>query len=803
MRKRPKPRQSYYFSEKLKHQLDQISRHPLTIVEAPSGFGKTTAIREYLKENISHDAREYWYTCLGESASIAWMGICDLLSHANEMVADNLRNLKMPTMDTLFYMASYLRDVPCQTETYLVIDNYQLVNCDVPQELISVFAMHGNPKLHMIFITQQIKAQQQLSIHSNIHTINSSAFFFDKEGTAKLFRMEGIHLTDEQVEKIYIIAEGWVPAIRLQIIHYKESGLLDYTADIEHLVETAIWNRLTLEEKDFLLSVSVIKSFTTRQAAIMMGKETLPENIKSLLKFNDFIRYIPDQRQYSIHSILRDYLLGRFCHDQPADFQNQIFRKAGYACAAIAEYCPAAHFFYKVKDFDAILSLPFTCEYFDNYKDKYEPEFVETMMNECPEATARKYPFALTVLGYQAFGCGQLGVYQKICQLLASIVSAGEEFPPGELRRIKGEYTLLASMGDFNDIARLKESQRAAWEILGQPSEIIKSSTMWGYATTSVLDILWREPGRLEYAMRQMDEMSAVHRQLTQGQGAGARNVLRAEAMLMRGDDNEAEIMCHKALYDARSFQQTGICLCAELTLARIAILRGDVGGYFTAIKNIQSCAKETPKLYVLRIVEHCMSIISLLLGLKDYVSPWFYDMETIKKALHVPVVPLAQILHLRLLLMDKRYNEFYGACQLALDASKNPTGNIRYMMPQLYQLIFLAIAKHNNGKTLEAQAYLKEALEIALPDQIYLPFAQQDGIEALLSELTENAFCGASCSFVSLHEKPHKAPDIPLSGAVTALSQAQPSGGPLCLAGAVQAPAQGSKHHQKSCPSG
>lgn len=160
------------------------------------GFGKTTAVREYRKENLPHGACEYWYTCLGESYSMTWMGICDLLSNVNVKVAEDLKTLDMPTMDTLFYMTSYLKNIQCPTETYLVLDNYQLINCDIPRELISIFSTHGNPNLHMIFITRQLKFKQQFSIHNNnIYTIDSSAFFFDRAGTTSLFRMEGIDLT--------------------------------------------------------------------------------------------------------------------------------------------------------------------------------------------------------------------------------------------------------------------------------------------------------------------------------------------------------------------------------------------------------------------------------------------------------------------------------------------------------------------------------------------------------------------------------------------------------------------------------
>ncbi len=179
MYKKSNQQQKYYFPEKLKKQLSQIIEFPLTIVEAPSGFGKTTAVREYLKENLPQDCAQYWYTSLGEPGAIAWMGICELFSNVSGRVAENLRNLKMATMETLFQIASYLRGISCERETWLVIDNYQLVDCRVPRELISVFSMHGNPKLHIVFITQQLGVRQRFSIHNNmIHTITASSFFF-------------------------------------------------------------------------------------------------------------------------------------------------------------------------------------------------------------------------------------------------------------------------------------------------------------------------------------------------------------------------------------------------------------------------------------------------------------------------------------------------------------------------------------------------------------------------------------------------------------------------------------------------
>ncbi|HWQ78483.1 MAG TPA: LuxR C-terminal-related transcriptional regulator [Anaerovoracaceae bacterium] len=727
MRRRSKPKRVYYFPDKLKKQLDQIPNYPLTIVEAPSGFGKTTAVREYLKENVPSDACEYWYTCLGEPAPVSWRNICGLISNANYKIAENLRKLEIPTPDTMMYLISALIDFKCPRETYLVIDNYQLLSSEVPRELISIFSMHGSPNLHMIFITQQLETRQQFTIHNDrIHTIDPSAFFFDKEGTANLFLMEGIRLTNSKLNSVYASTEGWVSAILLQIINFKETGSFDLTADIERLVETAVWNKLSEEEKNFLLSVSILDSFTVRQAAVMADRDSLPENIEELLKTNDFIRYFPDRNIYTIHSILQDYLRNRFYHYMQPDFQNLMLRRAGKTFAAEGQYFSAARYLIKTGDYDAILSLPFDGGYTGNQTENSMPEFIAKLVEEAPEETLRKYPDALLAFCFPMYMSGRFDLYEKLCGLIGSVAETDTAFRPEARRMLKGKLAVIEIFSAYNNIREMHDGCMRALEISGKHPIPYQFDAPFTLGCPSVLFMFWRESGELENDMRHISRTLPDYQKLTQGHGAGAESVMRAEAMLMRGDDNAAEILCHKALYEAHSFRQISVCLCAENVLARIAILRGDVDGYFTAVKNIRGYANENSSLYILRMVDLCLTAISLVLGMKDNVAGWLYDMEYIKKTIYAPAVPFAQVLHSMLLILDKRYNEFLGISELIM--AGGTAGNIRYMMPRLCYLKYLAVIKLSSGNEREAQEYCNQALAIALPDKVYLPFANHDG---------------------------------------------------------------------------
>jgi len=734
--------QRYYFSDRLKEQLSQISQYPLTIVEAPSGFGKTTAIREYLRNGLPQAAVYEWYTCLGEPVSMAWAGICELFARVNIEMADGLKSLKVPTMDTLFYMAKYLKNLKCRQKTFFVIDNYQLINFDMHRELVHAFSMHKTPNLHMIFITQQLDSRQQFSVHNdNIHPINASSFFFDKEGISSLFRMEGLRLAEGEIENIFKSTDGWISAIRLQMINYRETGAFVCSAGIEQLVETAIWNRLMPVEKDFLLMVSVFDSFTACQAVEMLDYEAVPGKIEAELRTSDFIRFLPGKRLFIIHGILLNYLRDRFYHHHTKEFQDRVFYKAGVSCAVTKQYCLAAKFFYKIRDFDAILSLPFTYQYLCGRKEECDEALFATIARECPEEILCRHPSSIVVFGYYAHLNGQDDIYKKLYRLLDFLVREKTNLAQEEIRRLHSELILLKCMGEFNDLSKMREGYREASEILGGASNIIENSTPWLSVFPSAFGIFWRESGKLDEILDTIDEVKSIYRKLSQGQGAGLSHLMRAEAMLVRGEDNQAEILCHKALYEAHAYQQAGICIYTELSLARIFILRADTGNFLMSIKNIQGYAKEHSDSTTRRMVDMCMSIISLLLGIKDYVAPWLYSIEGIRKLLYAPVIPFAELLYFGLLLMDRRYNELYAFSQLALDALRNRDTKIQYLMPQVYNLIFLAVASHSSGNNLEAQRHLKEALDIAIPDGVYLPFTDHDCMTDLLSGMNISYF--------------------------------------------------------------
>jgi hypothetical protein len=233
---------SYFFPERLVATLARIPDYPVTFVEAPSGYGKTTAVREYLKNknNLPAGASAHWHTCLGEPPAKAWDSICGLFRHADAEVAEALKGLYPPSAETVSDIAALIRELRCESDMFLVIDNYQLFENAAPRLLMDVFSVHASPGLRVIFISQPLPRSSKNVQNPNILRFAAKDFLFDEDSIARYCRLSGIKIPESEIGRIGKISEGWISAIRLQVDNYGATGSLLEINDIDGLIETAV-----------------------------------------------------------------------------------------------------------------------------------------------------------------------------------------------------------------------------------------------------------------------------------------------------------------------------------------------------------------------------------------------------------------------------------------------------------------------------------------------------------------------------------------------------------------------------------
>lgn len=738
MGRKSQKKNRYCFSRRLEKALADIPAYGLTVIEAPSGFGKTTALREYLaREHAQADVR--WYTCFGESAGKAWAGICALFAGSEDSIAEELSELGEPTPENLAGIASLISGYSSPDPKFLVIDNYQLFDSPVRKRCIAAFAACRDENLHIILVTQPLRDEEGGStFHPQQHLcITARDLFFDSACIAEYCRLMGIAITAEKIEAVQTAARGWVAAIRLQLQHYRHTGSLADFSDIRPLVETAIWNRLSRDERNLMMGLSLLDAFNTRQAAIMSDGMALPDTVAELLSQDFFIRHVADRQAYVMHSILQDYLRERFAMEA-AEFRAAMHRKAAMASLDTGDLFQAAHFFLEVEDYRAILSLPMSTQYVYDNQERDITSLFERLMDRCPLEVLREYPVFLVLMAYNFFRRGSRAYFLRATDVLRKLLEDSGKGQGPEWERACGEYAMLMSFTEYNDIARMGAFHSRALQHLQAVSDNPRSEVFRGtmpFGTASVLCLYWNRIGGLSRLLDLMDTYLPVYSDLASGHGAGAEHIFRAEAALAAGDDTTAELMAHKATYRGRNAGQYGVCLSADLILAEIGLLRGDVEAYETARESLARNAHESGQHSILRLGELCQAELDLSMGRTEDIPTWLRDAAGIQRVVYAHSIPYALIFHEHYLLLKGRYTELQGLEEQIMQQAST----MNYILPRLYYAIYLAIAEAKAGSMKRAVSHMEEALRLALPDRIYLPFARlATGLKPIFPLLTQ-----------------------------------------------------------------
>ncbi|HWP52170.1 MAG TPA: LuxR C-terminal-related transcriptional regulator, partial [Clostridia bacterium] len=523
-------------------------------------------------------------------------------------------------------------------------------------------------------------------------------------------------------DNIWQHTEGWVAALCLQKKNYELKGAFGNAVGIDELLETAVWNRMSTLEQEFLLSLSVFDRFTLKQAMMMLDTCELPEYASDLLTQNDFIRYDDNSHAYFFHSLLHDYLEKRMAQKKSTAYWRLVYLRAGAAYAAVSQHYKAARCYYEIGDFENLLSLPFKCSDLDEWVGFGSDRLVSAIIKNCPAEILLSHPKNLIVFAFEMFLLGQYELFSTLYHIITQILTKeNKNLQAGEFEWLSGELALMTSMTKFNHIERMCEEQKKAYYLLGGASKLLTFVDGWTMDAPSVLYLFWRESGALQQELRSMDECMPYYYKVTDYHGMGAESVMRAEALLLSGDDIGAEILCHKALYAADMKAQNCICFCAELCLLRISILRGDTGLFERILENIENrslSAVESRPRYIQALIK---GFVFIQLDNTDAIESWLFEPSEFKRLLYMPAVPFGQIVYAGYLIVSGQYAKLIGISELLI-AQAEEQG---LLLAKIYQHIFMAIAYLNVRQQDRAREQLKIALELALPDAVYLPFAE------------------------------------------------------------------------------
>lgn len=748
--------QAQYFPKRLADDFENIKKYSLTVLETPSGFGKTTALAQFFAKSYFKDKRVLKHTFFSENAADYWQWFCGALSGTDGVCSAALKSCGVPCGENLSDIHELMGELECPEETYIILDNLS-GSAEGMDAFLSALSCAACDKLHITASIQSVNEKNSFRINGGGRTyyIGSEEFAFTAADCRAYFGCAGIMLTDTEIDELLKITGGWIFAVYLQLIFYAknkrfEKGILD------SLIEKAFFGRLTDDEREFFISLAPFKSFTLRQAAEVSGKSI--DFVRANLVGGGFIHFDEKEQEYYFHSLIHEYLCRVFDH-MHVNERNRLLIAAAEWEQAYGSKINAVSLYYRAGAYERIFAMPHTSYDLADISDENTAEMVIDILDKTPYEVKLRYPESMVPLAFILFFVGE---NEKLGELIGEIIEIAHRsnIPEEKRNAILGETELLISFTAYNDIAEMSRHHRKAYELLGKKASLINLRSTWSFGSPSVMCLYHAKTGSLDRELALMDECMPYYYRLTGGHGTGSEFAMRAEAEFLRGNFPEAETLAHRAAFEAKSKNQASVYQCALFVLANTALASGDETKLFDALFAMSESASANTE-------DMCRYTLSMFLGYiyafthrAGKIDGWIAGGNIGADRLAPMTVPFAHIVYAKALLERKEYAKLLAFCPFACNAA----AAIPSVLPQIYFNIFECCANAALANDAKAEKSLKTALSLAAADEIYMPFAQNyAGIKTVLGSVKQSPAYDIICRRGAEFEK--SAAEIGLSG--------------------------------------
>ncbi|HWQ30799.1 MAG TPA: LuxR C-terminal-related transcriptional regulator [Negativicutes bacterium] len=724
---RNKDPRSLYFHERITSLMQLVTEYPLTIVEAPMGYGKTTAIRELLTRSGSDIL---WLRIHDSSLSSFWNGFCNIFNEFDEARAQSLIQLQFPNDSVSMGTAvNILSDIELPRNTVVVIDDYHLAECDETNRFLEVLITSEMTDLHIILALRytSFPSLEELKLKDFLLHVKKDSFELSSRDIAAYYKQCGISLKPKEAEELYTATEGWISALYLLMLNYNSADGNSHINDIYKLLDKVVYTPQPQEYKDFLLSMCILDAFTLEQAAYIWESGDPSRLVDAMVEKNAFITYDPIEKSYYMHSMLRSFLNERL-ERREKEYRDSLYRKASGWYLEKGKYLTSMSFSYAAGDFDSLLHA-IELDKGRSFNSEYK-ELLIRYFAECPAEIKRKYPYAMLLYMRRMFTFNETELFRKACGEFTANLQSMEA---SDLKKaLMGEYELVLSFTGYNDIERMSEFHKRACSLLKSPSSILDGSASWTFGSPSVLYMFHRKPGELDREVQTIREAMPFYYKITNDHGMGAELVMDAERCFYSGDFENAEILAHSAYQAAYESSQSGITIAAAFLLIRLTLLKGDFSAFSLLKKMREDISRKQWYLFI-HTLDMCEAYIYSCLNIKEHIPLWISSGDFKNTRLFFPTMAFLNIVYGRVLLVNEEYLKLIGSSEhFVRMASIFPN-----VLGQIHTYIYLAAANHRIFRQEAALEALRQALDIAMPDRLYMPFVENcDYIKPLLSEL-------------------------------------------------------------------
>lgn len=715
--------------------LDNIFNTSFFIVTASMGYGKTTAVQNYLK-NKKQVRTIYFSPATDESDDILlWKQFCRAIEYIDEQLGRKLSLYGLPkeNFESEKIIEIFLTSI--SEETVIVFDDFEKVKNESIINIIEKIAFETIPKLHIVLISRNMPKIKYIEyeIKGKCFIMWQEDLEFTLEETKKIFEINGFNLNEYENNHIYNYTSGWTTPTYLSLIEYSKNGLFKNIPKATKLIKVALYDKLDEDSINILLKLSLIKEFTLDQALYITEDKKTFKLIENLYDDNFFVKYNSQKDTYSFHEILK-ISLNEEAKRRDLD-ENLVYNRSGQWYEKENEPINAIKFWYKSKNYELILKIMeenWSTEYMDQ-----APQLIISAYKEMDENLKLKYPFAYLTFIY----CYLIGINtEEGAELLYEVKGLYEENEDIKNRnQILGEIAIIESFLYLSDTRKRISYIKKSYEYFqGGRSHILNPEMPFTIGSNNILSLYYKDEGKIEETVEIFEENIGCFVHISNGCGIGAKCLIRAELEFERGNIKEAELKAYKALHKANNNEQISISICAEFLLMRINLCKGKIEIVKKDLKELDEKSKGYILPTLITTCDTTLGYINGLLGNYEGIPSWIKENDISKCGAVSDGVAISYISIGQAMILRKSYIEL----EVLSESMINKYEDNKNIIGKIYAYIYESIAKYNLYGLGKAKESMKEAIDIAKDDMIVMPFVELSShIIDIISHLEKNQF--------------------------------------------------------------
>lgn len=702
--------EQFYFSEKMQQKLSNIYQSSLTMIEAPAGYGKSTAVRWAMKDLPPEQV--HWFTAVSflQDTSLDWF-----IRQIGMMDADAgaaLRGLGFLNRSNVSEAADILSRLSITVPCYLILDNFQLVGDNWPLPLLQALADRPRDGLHVVLISQNFKKLRAVfESASGVARLNSRDFLLGKKDILRYAQQLGLSLSKQQSDAVYRNTEGWAAAVALYLKSLQDNPKrLPEFHDMDGLLHEFFWHKLSCREQDLLLRVAVYDCIQESQLPdIVPGQEAA---LKNLLVRTPLMHHDTRTRTSYPHELLRHFLM-ELLEAMPPDFCCQVYETAGDIYRRAENRKKAVECFFLAGNDEQLLSCQLTGLLGETFGSVSYTALARRVLQRCPPETLARYPLSMLRLCLALFaGADFLGFESALTECRQILEENGTP-------QLMGEWYLLSAFREFPDIARMKAQYLKAAERMTKPSELFNQREPYMFGTTSMWYLFYRTPGKMMETAEELRDMLEVYNPLTGNHGAGAYELYLGEALSVQGRFDESDIYAHRAALLSEQWQNATVTYGATLLLGINAIYQSDMISLQKAIEYLETKALAYPFLQHTAInIQMAETVRTYLLGLMmepDRSAAWARGSADMLGDLTFTNF-MAKTNRITDLILKKEYKRAIAS----VEASLQLDSRLISLSTRNFMCVGLALCYLALGSISKAAEWLEQSLTLAEQDKNY-----------------------------------------------------------------------------------